>query len=196
MKLISFKENNISQIPALKMLQKLGYKYLLPNEVLILVILGFSLGIIRNVTDEYKEAYGLFSDVWAPFVESAISIVVAMVCGSYWGLQGVLLGGITSTLIIVYGWQPFYLFTRGLKYPVMGYVYNFLKDVGVLFLCYYISSLTLNLVYPEFTNFESWVDWIVNAVLVVTMFVVISFVIMNIFIPGMRTFSKRVLHKL
>ena len=34
MKLISFKENNISQIPALKMLQKLGYKYLLPNEVM------------------------------------------------------------------------------------------------------------------------------------------------------------------
>lgn len=32
--IISFKENNISQIPALKMLQKLGYKYLLPDEVM------------------------------------------------------------------------------------------------------------------------------------------------------------------
>lgn len=31
---LSFKENNISQIPALKMLQKLGYKYLLPDEVM------------------------------------------------------------------------------------------------------------------------------------------------------------------
>lgn len=33
---LSFKENNISQIPALKMLQKLGYKYLLPDEVMSL----------------------------------------------------------------------------------------------------------------------------------------------------------------
>ncbi len=31
---LSFKENNISQIPALKMLQKLGYKYLSPDEVI------------------------------------------------------------------------------------------------------------------------------------------------------------------
>ena len=31
---LSFKENNISQIPALKMLHKLGYKYLLPDEVM------------------------------------------------------------------------------------------------------------------------------------------------------------------
>ena len=31
---LSFKENNISQIPALKMLQKLGYKYLSPDEVM------------------------------------------------------------------------------------------------------------------------------------------------------------------
>ncbi|MBR5238237.1 MAG: type I restriction endonuclease subunit R [Paludibacteraceae bacterium] len=31
---LSFKENNISQIPALKMLRKLGYKYLSPDEVM------------------------------------------------------------------------------------------------------------------------------------------------------------------
>ena len=31
---LSFKENNISQIPALKILQKLGYKYLSPDEVI------------------------------------------------------------------------------------------------------------------------------------------------------------------
>ena len=31
---LSFKENNISQIPALKMLQKLGYEYLSPDEVM------------------------------------------------------------------------------------------------------------------------------------------------------------------
>ena len=31
---LSFKENNISQIPALKMLHKLGYKYLSPDEVM------------------------------------------------------------------------------------------------------------------------------------------------------------------
>ena len=36
MERISFKENDISQKPALELLQKLGYKYLSPEEALVM----------------------------------------------------------------------------------------------------------------------------------------------------------------
>ncbi len=39
MERISFKENDISQKPALELLQKLGYKFLSPEEALALQVL-------------------------------------------------------------------------------------------------------------------------------------------------------------
>ena len=171
----------------------LGEEYLLPNEVLILVILGFALGIIRKVTDEYKEAYGLFSDIWAPFVEAAISIVVAIVCGSHWGLLGVLLGGITSTLVIVYGWHPFYLFWKGLREPILIYAFNFARYLVVIILSFYISNFLVRCVF----SYEecSWWNWIIYAMIITITISTVSFVALNSMTPGMRTFTKRIYNK-
>lgn len=170
----------------------LGEEYLLSSNILVLTILAFVLGIVRNVTDQYKEGYGLFADVWAPIVESAISITISMLLGSRWGLQGVLLGGVTSTIIIVYCWHPYYLFTRGLKVSISNYIYNFLKNVMVLLSCYYISNQIVESVNQYICENESWIMWIVYAVCVVTIFALVSSIMMYIFIPGMRTFVGRI----
>lgn len=171
----------------------LGNEYLLSKDTLVLIILSFVLGIIRNVTDQYKEGYGLFSDIWAPILESVISIVTALVCGSYWGLKGVLLGGIVSTLLIVYIWQPFYVFTKGLCVSFMQYVVNFVKNVLVLVGCYYVSNRIISLI--PFSAEESWFMWLIYAVCVVLCFSVISLVVMLTFITGMRTFVSRIYSK-
>lgn len=174
----------------------LGSEYVLSTNILVLVILSFVLGIIRTVSDEYKQGYGLFSDVWAPFVECAISIIVAIICGKYWGLSGVLIGGISSTLVIVYMWHPYYLFTQGLKYPIMTYVSQFIKNVLVLFICYYISNILLTKVHPSINASESWILWVIYAVLVVVIFSIVSFLLMNACVSGFRSFTRRVLQKL
>ncbi len=171
----------------------LGREYLLTTDILILIILAFVLGIIRTATDEYKEGYGLFADVWSPFVECAISITTAIICGSYWGLSGVLIGGITSTLIIVYIWQPYYLFTRGFKISVIPYILQFMKNVVVIMCCYYISNVLLDEILPSLNASKSWIIWVLYAVFVVIVFSFTSFIMMNICIYGFRSFIKRVL---
>lgn len=174
----------------------LGREYVLSADILILVILAFVLGIIRTATDEFKEGYGLFSDVWAPFVECAISITIAVICGRYWGLGGVLFGGIIGTIVIVYIWHPYYLFTRGLKSSVMTYVLQFVKNVAALLICYYISSVLVDSILPSFYARESWIMWIIYAVLVVGIFALVSFLLMNVCISGLRSFTKRVFKRL
>lgn len=172
----------------------LGNEYLLSNDILILVIISFVLGIIRNVTDQYKEGCGLFADVWAPIVESIISIMISISLGYIWGLKGVLLGGIISTIIVVYGWQPYYLFTEGLFVPYRNYIFNFVKNSLVLLCCYIASDRVTRCI--SIACDKSWMVWVLYAICVVTIFSIISFILMLIFLPGMRAFVKRILSRI
>lgn len=100
----------------------LSSNYLLGSGVLFLVCFTSFLAINRTTIDEYKNGFGLFKDIWAPIVEGIINLGVALIGGYYLGISGVLLGGITSCLLIVYGWKPYYIFTRGLKlHPIKNY---------------------------------------------------------------------------
>lgn len=87
--------------------------YLLDKWVLFLVCLSSWLFINRGTVDQYRGGYCIYQDIWAPIVEGVINLSVAIVGGYLWGIKGVLLGGVTSTLIIIYGWRPYYLYKKG-----------------------------------------------------------------------------------
>lgn len=89
--------------------------YLLDHWVLLLVCLSSWLFINRCTVDQYRGGYGIYQDIWAPMVEGVINLGVALVGGYYLGIKGVLLGGVTSTLLIIYGWRPYYLYKKGFK---------------------------------------------------------------------------------
>lgn len=99
----------------------LGSGYILPREIMILVIINLFIAVTRGVTDQFLYGYGLFWDVWAPLVESVINISVAVIGGYYWGLPGILLGGIASLTLIVGIWKPFMLYTWGFRRNVTLY---------------------------------------------------------------------------
>lgn len=174
----------------------LGPEYIMSNNILILVIVIFVMAIVRNVTDQYIEGYGLFADVWAPLAESIISIVVAIICGRIWGIEGVLLGGITSTLLIVYGWKPIYLFKKGFKTQYSNYLLNFSRNIIVLIACYFVSDILLGLVVTNISANESFMKWIIYSICVVLVISSVSLIIMWLLVPGMRTFVKRVIDKI
>ena len=76
---------------------------------------------------QFNYGYGLFWDVWAPIAEIVINLGVACYCGSLWGLPGVLLGGITSQIIIVNIWKPYLLFHWGFKDSIGEYIVGIIK---------------------------------------------------------------------
>ena len=49
--------------------------------------------------------YGLFQDTWAPIATLGITILVALVGGYYWGLPGVLLGDVASSITVISIWN-------------------------------------------------------------------------------------------
>ena len=172
----------------------LGQEYVLSDSVLILALIIFALGIIRGTTDQFINGYGLFYDTWAAATESVIFIVVALIGGFLWQLEGILLGSIVSLLIIVYGWKPYFLFKKGLKLPIRIYGLNVLKLITITGMTV-IAFNTLN----RWTNMnhgmDNWKNFITFAIYTVVSLSLIHFLLLYIGTRSMRTLVQRLIHK-
>lgn len=170
----------------------LGEQYLMSETILLLLITNFSMNIIRVVTDHYKNGFGIFYDVWAPFAEAIISVSIAIVCGMKWGLEGVLLGNIVSTLLIVFGWKPYILFKKGMQVSLWNYIGNFTRNLIVLCGCFYLGNFVKELFVPDMLGSDSWTSWILYSMVCVAIIGSISLFVMSLFIPGMKAFISRI----
>lgn len=169
----------------------LGKEYLLSNSVLILVLISFFLGIIRGTNDQFILGCGLFSDVWAPFAEAMILISVAILGGKVWGFEGVLLGGIVSTILVIYIWKPYYLFKKGFKTPLWKYWIPWLKHLLIMMASFGISRIIVcHIPYLQIID-SSWAHWVVSAVIIVSIHSILSLFIFYASAKGMRDFIKR-----
>lgn len=173
----------------------LGPEYLLSNRTLILVLIIFSLNILRGTTDQFINGYGLFYDIWAPAAESIIFIIIAITGGHLWKLEGILLGSIISLLVIVYGWKPYFLFKKGFNLPVKNYWYGILKlslisGTSLVLFTYLNSYIELNIVK---TN---WLGFVLFALYTGSLFAIIQFSLLYIGSSGMKSLVQRFLNTL
>lgn len=173
----------------------LGKEYVMSQTVLVLVLISFALSIIRGVTEEFLFGYGLFSDIWAPLVEALILITVAVVGGHLWGFEGTLLGSITSSIIIIYIWRPYFLFSKGLKLSVWLYWQEFVKYLLTISMAFYLSMVLLKAIPLSLTVYTNWWDWIIYAMSVVVLFTPIACIFLLIITKGTRTLFLRMIRR-
>lgn len=93
----------------------IGPEYILDDLTLGLMVAMLYINLSRSTVDAYINAYGLFSDIWAPVVEAFFNIGMSVLLGYFFGLHGILAGVLLSLLIVVFCWKPYFLFRRGLK---------------------------------------------------------------------------------
>ena len=171
----------------------LGQEYVLPHIILILIIINACTGYTRGATDQFLYGFGLFHDTWAPIVEVCISLTVALIGGSLWGLPGVLLGSIISQLSIVGVWKPYFLYSQGFKMPVLQYWLGYIKHILILLLpgiaCYYLFPS------ESFTPEKSFGHWIKYAMLTISTYSIITLTMLYFFSNGMKLFIKRIMKK-
>lgn len=170
-----------------------GSEYILTDSVLILILLNFFISMIRGVTDQFIFGYGLFYDTWAPIVESLIYIVVAIVGGYYWGLKGVLLGGITSLFLIVGVWKPYFLFSKGFELSVWRYWRRILYYIILTIFSFFVVDFIVSLFIDSSYSLEGWGNWILYSVVITGSFSLFYFGLLYIGTKEMRTFLNRVL---
>lgn len=174
----------------------LGSEYVMSQSVLVLVTIEFMLLLLIGPTHEFLGGYGLYRDIWAPLVESVIFVIVALVGGYFWQLEGVLLGGIVSRIIIIQGWKPYFLFKQALHVPFHVYVRGF---VNLLF-CVSIGCIIFFMLHSAIVgtclSLTSWMDLIIYAACVGGSISVIQLVVLYIGSKGMRDFVARFVSKI
>ncbi|SIS51284.1 Membrane protein involved in the export of O-antigen and teichoic acid [Zobellia uliginosa] len=105
----------------------LGEKYILSETTVALFAINFFMLQVRQPVDVFKQAYGLYSDTWAPIAQSIINLSVSMLLVTKFGLTGILLGTSCSLILIIMLWRPFFLFTKAFQWPFYEYIFGFLK---------------------------------------------------------------------
>lgn len=171
----------------------LGSQYILSDGVLILLLISFFIATTRGATDQFLYGYGLFYDTWAPVAESVIYIAVALTGGSLWGIEGILLGGITSLFIIVCCWKPYFLFTKGFRISTWNYWVNWMKYLLLTLISFIIGHLILETVsiHPNI----SWGYWLMYAFIATVIYSLIHFFFLYICALGMRDFTARIINR-
>lgn len=172
----------------------LGEQYLLSNTVLILIVSNVLISYTRGGVMQFLYGYGLFRDVWAPIAEVVLNLGTACVAGYFWGLPGVLLGGIVSQLLIVNIWKPYFLFHAGFKESVWQYwvgLFRILLLVGApMYLIYMLDGYIVSYVSPT-----TWFGWIGYSCITFLSYSIITFILLYIFVTGFRTFVLRFIKK-
>ncbi len=103
-----------------------GEQYVIDRRTVLVLALNFALQCMRNVFMAYKEAAGiLYEDRMVPLLESVINIVASLILLRYFGLAGIFMGTIISTLLL-YGYTyPVLIFKGILKLDIREYVREF-----------------------------------------------------------------------
>lgn len=167
----------------------LGAGYILPREIMILVIVRLFITIVRGAVDQFLNGYGLFWDVWAPLVESAINVFVAVIGGYFWGLPGVLLGGVSSLILIVGIWKPFMLYTWGFKRNIMLYWSQFVYQLALILMPAALMGWIWK--YVPLQPSASFFSWFLCAFLMATSYGVVTVLLMYCGTQGMRGMAHR-----
>ncbi|WP_225036347.1 lipopolysaccharide biosynthesis protein [Winogradskyella sp. SM1960] len=122
----------------------LGEDYLLSKTILIVLIIIFFMLQVRQPIDSFKQAYGLYDDIWSPVIQSIINLSFSIIFVLKYGVLGVFLGTMISQFIIVMLWRPYYVFKYGFKINHSIYWKGFglhLLYLALAYVIYYFISI-------------------------------------------------------
>ncbi|MFI3285193.1 MAG: sugar transporter [Rikenellaceae bacterium] len=174
----------------------LGEEYILSDSILLLVCTSLFLSVSRGTNDQFLFGYGLFYDIWAPLVESAILVGISLLGGTLLGFEGVLLGPIASLVIIVHIWKPYFLFSKGFKRSFLNYFVIVAKHIAPILISYIASDFLLDKLNIALNiNLTSWFEWLYTATIFTILISILSLVLNYVISSDLRIFIHRFIKK-
>lgn len=122
----------------------LGEQYILDSSILILLTLHIFFQQVRLTVDNFKNGYGLYSDVWAPVTEVVICVGLCIILGQKWGLNGILLSFVIAEFFIKMIWKPYYLFSFGFRESVIKQYWCIMIKYVFIFVMTMIVNIRIN----------------------------------------------------
>lgn len=94
----------------------LGKEYLFPMSLVLIIVVNFYLTGMRKSVLTFKDAFGLFwYDRYKPLLEAGINLVGSIILAQYFGVSGIFIGTIISTVTTCFWIEPYVLFKYGFE---------------------------------------------------------------------------------
>lgn len=108
----------------------LGADYLFSMPIVLLIVLSFYMTGMRQSVLTFREAMGLYwYDRHKPLFESAINLAVSILLAKPFGIVGIFIGTVVSTLSTCAWIEPYVLFRHGFGAPVGKYFVRYALNV-------------------------------------------------------------------
>lgn len=105
-----------------------GKEYLFSDTVVATMAFSFYLTYMRKAVLMFRDACGLYwNDRYKPLAESIINLVVSIYLTIHYGVIGVVLGGVISTLLTCFWVEPYVLFKNDIDIKLKAYFVDYLK---------------------------------------------------------------------
>lgn len=171
-----------------------GSEYVLSKWVLIIILCNMFIMQTRSTNDQFLFAYGLFNDVWAPVVEVILSVLISLIGGYFWGLEGVLLGSVVSMFFIVVLWKPYFLYRKGFKDNLSVYWIRIAKYLLLILVAWFLCWILMDFV--SIDPYEGYWDWVKYSSMVVVLLGGILVILFYSFTSGFQFFVSRIIKKI
>lgn len=146
-----------------------GAEYTISQFTLLILSLNMYLQGTRVVYSIFKEAAGiLYEDRFVPLIESFINIFMSILLVKYFGLAGIFMGTITSTMILYSYTFPFLVVKKILNISIKNYWMTFCWMFITMLLCLQFSYKICTVINTKFfLDGSSIYSIIVNCIVVV-----------------------------
>ncbi len=171
----------------------LGSDYIMDHKILVLLILYIYITNSRNSVDSFNYAHGLYADVWSAWTELIINVSITIIGGLKWGIIGILLGKITSLLVIVVFWKPYYLFSAGFKESVRIYWRGVARNYAISFGTF--SLATYLMLFIPINPYKNLGSWGLYALIGMVLFLIINLTCTLLFALGAKDSINRIIKK-
>ena len=142
----------------------IGGQYLLSYGVLIILSINFYVQGMRKTSNTFKEAAGIFhEDRFVPIMESIINIVASIAFLKIWGLAGVFLGTVTSSLILFLYSYPVYVYKKLFNRTY----WQFLKEHSKYLMISAICGIITVVITKNIKLNNNFIQLILNGIIVV-----------------------------
>ena len=121
-----------------------GVNRILPLSTVIIICLNFYLQAMREILISYKSSLGLYwEDRKRPVIEGITNLITSIILGYYWGLNGILIGTMITSIFVNFMIEPRIIFHYGFKRSAFGfYVSNILRFILVFIIAFITYNIT------------------------------------------------------
>ena len=110
-----------------------GVDYTFETGMVLILLCNFYLTGMRQVVLRFRDALGLFwHDRYKAILEAVINLLASIILSQIYGIIGVFIGTMISTLSTAFWIEPYVLFKYGFRDSMKGYYLQYLKYVLVL----------------------------------------------------------------